>query len=82
LTGLNTLNTFKMSDVQMDTPDSSVHRGRYTRLAKPNLYHRDQTKLKTWILQFNRYFYIAGENIENNNQVIHATSYIKGDAKK
>jgi hypothetical protein len=66
----------------MDTPDSSVHGGRHARLAKPDLYHGDRTKLETWILQFDRYFHMAGDNIEDNDQVIHATSYMKGDAEK
>jgi hypothetical protein len=71
-----------MSDVQMDTPDSSVHGGRHTRLAKPDLYYGDRPKLEIWILQFDRYFRMAGDKIDDDDQVIHATSYMKGDAEK
>jgi hypothetical protein len=71
-----------MSDVQMDTPDSSVHGTRHTRMAKPDLYYGERLKLETWILQFDRYFHMAGDAIESDDYVITATSYMKGDAEK
>jgi hypothetical protein len=71
-----------MSDVQMDTPDGSHYGNRYLRLAKPDLYFGDWAKLETWILQFDRYYYIAGDYIKKDDEVINATSYMKGDAEK
>jgi hypothetical protein len=82
LTGLNTLNTFKMSDVQMDTPESSAYGNTRTRAAKPELYHGDRAKLETWILQFDRYFHLEGDRIEDSDKVVLATTYMRGDAEK
>jgi hypothetical protein len=71
-----------MSDVQMDTPDGSHYGNRHSRLAKPDLYFGDRAKLETWILQFDRYYHMAGDHIEKDDEVINATSYMKGDAEK
>jgi hypothetical protein len=70
-----------MSDIAIDTPETS-YAGRYIRSAKPDLYFGDRTKLKTWILQFDRYFHLEDDNIEDNDKVILATTYMRRDAKK
>jgi hypothetical protein len=66
----------------MDIPDSSYYGNRHLRLAKPDLYFRDRAKLKIWILQFDRYYHMVGDHIEKDDEVINATSYMKGDAEK
>jgi hypothetical protein len=71
-----------MSDVQMDTPESSAYGNTRTRAAKPELYHGDRAKLETWILQFDRYFHLEGDRIEDSDKVVLATTYMRGDAEK
>jgi hypothetical protein len=69
----------------MNTPDSSSNppssRGMTLKAQKPDLFYGERTKLKTWILQFDRLFHIEGQ-IENEDKVVLASTYIKGDAKK
>jgi hypothetical protein len=69
----------------MNTPDLSSNplpsRGITLKAQKPDLFYGERSKLKTWILQFNRLFYIKGQ-IENKDKVVLASTYIKGDAKK
>ena len=66
----------------MDTPDASQTRGTTTCGNKPNLYHRDRKKLETWLLQVNRHFHLLGDKIDDNDKVVLATLYLRGDAKK
>ena len=47
---LNTLNTLKISDIVMNTPNASLNGGSSTRGNKPDLYHGDRNKLEAWIL--------------------------------
>jgi hypothetical protein len=83
LTGLNTLNTFKISDATIDTPKPSYsHRGNAIKVQKPNLFYGERAKLETWILQFNRLFHIEGDKVDNSNKVVLASTYMKGDAEK
>jgi hypothetical protein len=69
----------------MNTPDLSsnplLSRGMTLKAQKPDLFYRERSKLETWILQFNRLFYIEGQ-IENKDKVVLASTYIKGDAEK
>jgi hypothetical protein len=69
----------------MNTPDSSSNplpsRGITLKAQKPNLFYRERSKLKTWILQFNRLFHIKGQ-IKNKDKVVLASTYIKGNAEK
>jgi hypothetical protein len=71
-----------MSDVYMDTPESSTIGMTHTWLAKPELYYGDRAKLETWILQFDRYFHLEGERINDIDKVMLATTYMRGDAEK
>jgi hypothetical protein len=71
-----------MSDVHMDTPESSTMGMTHTRSAKPELYFGDRAKLETWILQFDRYFHLEGERIDDIDKVMLATTYMRGDAEK
>jgi hypothetical protein len=48
---------------------------------KPDLFYGERTKLKTWILQFDRLFHIEGQ-IENEDKVVLASTYMKGNAEK
>jgi hypothetical protein len=74
-----------MSDASMNTPDSSSNslpsRGMTLKAQKPDLFYGDRSKLETWILQFDRLFYIEGQ-IENEDKVVLASTYMKGDAEK
>jgi hypothetical protein len=48
---------------------------------KPDLFYGERSKLKTWILQFDCLFHIEGQ-IENEDKVVLASTYMKGDAEK
>jgi hypothetical protein len=69
----------------MNTPDSSSNplpsRGMTLKAQKPDLFYGERSKLETWILQFDRLFHIEGQ-IENEDKVVLASTYMKGDAEK
>jgi hypothetical protein len=72
-----------MSDVAMDTPDASqTTGGTANRANKPDTYHGDRKKLEAWLLQVDKYFHLAGDKIEDDDKVILATTYLRGDAEK
>lgn len=79
---LHTLNTLKMSDIAMDTPTDSQTGGTTVRGNKPDLYHGERSKLETWLLQVDRYFHLQGDKIEDNDKVVLASTYFRGDAEK
>ena len=79
---LNTLNTLTMSDIAMDTPTASQTGGTTVNAYKPDLYYGDRNKLEAWLLQVDRYFHLAGDKIEDNDKVVLATTYLRGDAEK
>jgi hypothetical protein len=74
-----------MSNASINTPDSSSNplpsRGITLKAQKPDLFYRERSKLETWILQFDRLFYIKGQ-IKNKDKVVLASTYIKGNAEK
>jgi hypothetical protein len=74
-----------MSDASMNTLDSSSNllpsQGMTLKAQKPDLFYGERSKLETWILQFDRLFYIEGQ-IENKDKVVLASTYMKGDAEK
>jgi hypothetical protein len=76
------LNTLKMSDIAMDTPDASTTVGRPPRPARPDNYDGNRAKLESWILQFDRYFHLENDNFEENDKVIFATGFMKEDAER
>lgn len=72
-----------MSDVQMDTPGSDhPTRGATSRIAKPDLYHGDRAKLEKWLLQFDVYFKVEDENIDDTDKPLLVTSYMRGRAEE
>jgi hypothetical protein len=71
-----------MSDIAMDTPDSSHAGGSTSRANKPDLYRGERSKLETWLLQVDRHFHIEGDRIEDSDKVVLASTYMKGDAEK
>ena len=71
-----------MSDIAMNTPDASQTGGTSIRGNKPDMYHGDRNKLEAWILQVDRFFHLQGDRIEDNDKVVLATTYLRGDAEK
>jgi hypothetical protein len=72
-----------MSDVAMDTPaDSQTSGGTNVRANKPDTYHGDRHKLEAWLLQVDRYFHLEGDKIEDEDKVVWASTFFRGDAEK
>ena len=71
-----------MSDTEMDTPAPSTQGGPSLKICKPDLYYGDRDKLKSWILQFDRHFHVEGDRIADDDKVVFATTYMRGDAEK
>lgn len=71
-----------MSDIAMNTPDASQTGGSTTLGNKPDLYHGDRNKLEAWLLQVDRFFHLQGDRIDDENKVVLATTYLRGDAEK
>jgi hypothetical protein len=78
------LNTFKISDIQIDTPKTSNGFYSYSglKIRMLDLFYRDCSKLEDWILQFDRHFYIKGDKIELADKVVLVSTFIKGPAEK
>jgi hypothetical protein len=49
---------------------------------QPELYYGDRTKLAAWLLQVDKYFHLGGNKIEENDKVVWASTYFRGDAEK
>jgi hypothetical protein len=73
------LNTLKMSDTMMDTPDTeSIHIPHSkVRVCVPDKYHGERNKLKAWLLQMDRHFHVEGDRIADEDKVVIATTYMK-----
>jgi len=71
-----------MSDTAINTPADSHVSGAPVRGNKPDTYHGDRNKLEAWLLQLDRYFHLEGDRVEDDNKVVLATTYLKGDAEK
>ena len=71
-----------MSDIAMNTPDASQTGGTTNLGNKPDLYYGERRKLEAWLLQVDRFFHLQGDKIEDENKVLTATSYCRGDAEK
>ena len=72
-----------MSDVAMNTPDTTQDETRTSvRGNKPDLYHGDRSKLEAWLLQVDRYLHIEGNRINDEDKVVWATTFLRGDAEK
>jgi hypothetical protein len=67
----------------MDTPaDSQTSGGTNVRANKPDTYHGDRNKLEAWLLQVDRYFHLEGDKIEDEDKVVWASTFFRGDAEK
>jgi hypothetical protein len=71
-----------MSDTEMDTPSHSHATGATSKSNKPDTYNGERNKLEYWLLQVDRYFHLEGDKIESDDQVVWATSFLRGNAEK
>jgi hypothetical protein len=74
------LNTLKMSDTSMNTPNETKVNG--NKIARPDLYYGDRTKLEEWILQFDLYFKFNGASMDDDDYAAFMASFMRGDAAK
>jgi hypothetical protein len=64
----------------MNTPNETKVNG--NKVARPNLYYGDRTKLKEWILQFDLYFKFNGASMDDDNYAAFMASFMRGAAAK
>jgi hypothetical protein len=64
----------------MNTPKETKVNG--NKVARPNLYYGDRTKLEEWILQFDLYFKFNGADMDNNDYAAFMASFMQGAAAK
>jgi hypothetical protein len=76
------------TDTQQTTPASStaeevvpVKRTK-VKIAKPDFFYGERSKLEKWILQCDRYFTIEDENIEEDHKPLIATGHMRGRAEQ
>jgi hypothetical protein len=74
------LNTLKMSDTSMNTPNET--KASRNKVARPDLYHGDRTKLEEWILQFDLYFKFNGADMDDDDYAAFMASFMRGAAAK
>ena len=81
--GLHTLNTLKMSDHDMDTPETgSVHTSSSKmRICAPDKFYGERNKLKAWLLQMDRHFHVEGDRVADDDKVMIATTFMKDQAE-
>jgi hypothetical protein len=64
----------------MNTPNETKVNG--NKVARPDLYHGDRTKLKEWILQFDLYFKFNGASMDDDDYAAFMASFMRGAAAK
>jgi hypothetical protein len=52
------------------------------KIAKPDLYSSDRTKLKEWLLQWDLYFKLANDKVDDSDKVSLITMYLRGEASR
>lgn len=68
-------------EADMDTPTSSTQ-GVRTKAAKPDLYHGERAKLEKWLMQFDLYFKLAEEEVDEDEKALLAATYMRGQAEE
>ena len=69
-----------MSDTEMDTPAASHTMKVTSKSNKPDIYNGERNKLESWLLQVDRYFHLEGDKIDDNDMVVWATTFLRGNA--
>lgn len=74
-----------MSDISITddqtTPSSAPsNQSHGLKVAKPDLYHGDRSKLEDWLLQFDLFFTFQGSTIQEDQKTKLAASYMRGQA--
>jgi hypothetical protein len=69
-----------MSDTSMNTPNET--KASRNKVARPDLYHGDRTKLEEWILQFDLYFKFNGADMDDDDYAAFMASFMRGAAAK
>jgi hypothetical protein len=64
----------------MNTPNETKVNG--NKVARPDLYHGDRTKLEEWILQFDLYFKFNGASMDDDDYAAFMASFMRGAAAK
>jgi hypothetical protein len=64
----------------MNTPNETKA-GR-NKVARPDLYHGDRTKLEEWVLQFDLYFKFNGADMDDDDYAAFMASFMRGAAAK
>jgi hypothetical protein len=71
-----------MSDTEMDTPSASHTTKVTSKSNKPDVYNGERNELEPWLLQVDRYFHLEGDKIDDNDMVVWATTFLRGNAGK
>jgi hypothetical protein len=75
------LNTLKMSDDSMGSAtEIRTVRIPATKVAKPDLYYGDRSKLEGWLLQWDLFF-LFEDAVEDHKKATLVASYMRGDAQ-
>jgi hypothetical protein len=64
----------------MNTPNKT--KASRNKVARPDLYHGDRTKLEEWILQFDLYFKFNGADMDDNDYAAFMASFMRGATAK
>ena len=57
------------------------HRGHGAKVAKPDFFTGERTKLETWLLQLDMYFRFDGKRVDEVSKATFATTYMRGQAE-
>jgi hypothetical protein len=52
------------------------------KIAKPDFYHGDRTKLEAWLLQWDLFFKLADDKVDDTDKVSLMASYLRGEASR
>jgi hypothetical protein len=52
------------------------------KITKPNFYYSNYIKLKAWLLQWDLFFKLTNNKINNTNKISLITSYLRGEASR
>jgi hypothetical protein len=63
----------------MNTPGSGSNK-HYKVAKKPDLYYGEREKLETWLMQWDTYFHLEGDDVDEEKQVLLVSTYMRGKA--
>ena len=71
-----------MNTLAKMTETNDDHRSNTGKIAKPDLYRGDRTKLDAWLLQWDLYFKLVADSVDETDRGCLVASYLRDEAQR